>query len=292
MNYRHAYHAGQRGGLPEARAAGVRCCGRCARKPAPASRCWTPMPASAAYGSGRPGSPGHRRVAGGHRAGCARNPAPALADYLALAADPGTAIPGSPAHRPGAAAPGPAGTGRPADLLRAARRGCGNPEAAAIAQRPRRWRCICRDGYEALGALLPPATGRGLVLIDPPFEQQDEAARMVAQALQTAAQARFRHRGAGGVVSDQASGPGAGAASRRGGSRRRRPARTWWRPACGSARRTMPHRLNGSGLLVVNPPFGFEARRRQAILAALCQVLGEAGSRLSRWNACRMNDAA
>ena len=35
-----------------------------------------------------------------------------------------------------------------------------------------------RDGYEALGALLPPALRRGLVLIDPPFEQKDEAERL------------------------------------------------------------------------------------------------------------------
>ena len=31
-----------------------------------------------------------------------------------------------------------------------------------------------RDGYEALGAFVPPATRRGLVFIDPPFEQGDE----------------------------------------------------------------------------------------------------------------------
>jgi 23S rRNA (adenine2030-N6)-methyltransferase len=31
-----------------------------------------------------------------------------------------------------------------------------------------------RDGYEAIKALLPPAERRGLVLIDPPFEQADE----------------------------------------------------------------------------------------------------------------------
>ncbi len=35
-----------------------------------------------------------------------------------------------------------------------------------------------RDGYEAIGALLPPAERRGLVLIDPPFEAPDEAARL------------------------------------------------------------------------------------------------------------------
>ena len=39
-----------------------------------------------------------------------------------------------------------------------------------------------RDGYEAVGALLPPAERRGLVVMDPPFEQRDEAARM-AEAL-------------------------------------------------------------------------------------------------------------
>jgi 23S rRNA (adenine2030-N6)-methyltransferase len=41
-----------------------------------------------------------------------------------------------------------------------------------------------RDGYEAIGALLPPTPRRGLVLIDPPFEQLNEAQRL-AQALTT-----------------------------------------------------------------------------------------------------------
>jgi 23S rRNA (adenine2030-N6)-methyltransferase len=35
-----------------------------------------------------------------------------------------------------------------------------------------------RDGYEAIGALLPPGERRGLVLIDPPFEAKDEGARL------------------------------------------------------------------------------------------------------------------
>jgi 23S rRNA (adenine2030-N6)-methyltransferase len=35
-----------------------------------------------------------------------------------------------------------------------------------------------RDGYEAIGALLPPPERRGLVLIDPPFEKTDEARRL------------------------------------------------------------------------------------------------------------------
>lgn len=37
-----------------------------------------------------------------------------------------------------------------------------------------------RDGYGALRALLPPPERRALVLIDPPFEAQDEFARIVA----------------------------------------------------------------------------------------------------------------
>jgi len=37
-----------------------------------------------------------------------------------------------------------------------------------------------RDGYEAVGALLPPRERRGLVLIDPPYEVADEAERLAA----------------------------------------------------------------------------------------------------------------
>jgi 23S rRNA (adenine2030-N6)-methyltransferase len=39
-----------------------------------------------------------------------------------------------------------------------------------------------RDGYEAITALMPPAERRGLVLIDPPFEEPDEPQRL-AEAL-------------------------------------------------------------------------------------------------------------
>lgn len=43
-----------------------------------------------------------------------------------------------------------------------------------------------RDGYEALKAFLPPKEGRGLVLLDPPFEARDEFNRLAA-ALASAA---------------------------------------------------------------------------------------------------------
>lgn len=52
----------------------------------------------------------------------------------------------------------------------ALRRALGRDERVQIHQ---------RDGFEALPALLPPAERRGLVLVDPPYEQPDEAQRLV-----------------------------------------------------------------------------------------------------------------
>jgi 23S rRNA (adenine2030-N6)-methyltransferase len=40
-----------------------------------------------------------------------------------------------------------------------------------------------RDGYAAMNALLPPKERRGLVLIDPPFEAQDDEFRIIEKAL-------------------------------------------------------------------------------------------------------------
>ncbi len=40
-----------------------------------------------------------------------------------------------------------------------------------------------RDGYEALGGLLPPRERRGLVLVDPPYETQDQEFDAVVAAL-------------------------------------------------------------------------------------------------------------
>ncbi len=45
----------------------------------------------------------------------------------------------------------------------------------------------CRDGYEAVGALLPPREARGLVLIDPPYEEPETEFTRVAEALTRAA---------------------------------------------------------------------------------------------------------
>ena len=43
-----------------------------------------------------------------------------------------------------------------------------------------------RDGYAALNALLPPKERRGLILIDPPFEQQEQEFATIEAALEGA----------------------------------------------------------------------------------------------------------
>lgn len=51
----------------------------------------------------------------------------------------------------------------------------------------RRFGIHCRDGFESLAALLPPREKRGLVLIDPPYEEQQTDMGRVADALATTA---------------------------------------------------------------------------------------------------------
>jgi 23S rRNA (adenine2030-N6)-methyltransferase len=43
-----------------------------------------------------------------------------------------------------------------------------------------------RDGYQAMAALLPPKERRGLILIDPPYEKQDQEFDVIVAALQAA----------------------------------------------------------------------------------------------------------
>ncbi len=147
-------------------------------------------------------------------------------------------------------------------------------DAAALRRRFARDRQVAvhhRDGYEAMRALLPPSERRGLVVLDPAFEQGDEWDRLLA-ALQEGA-ARF----AGGVY--VAWYPLKGRAAARAfhdrvcaaGLRDVVAAELWMREPVDAAR------LDGCGLLVRNPPWGFEAEA-PAILDALATRLGEAGA--------------
>lgn len=109
-----------------------------------------------------------------------------------------------------------------------------------------------RDGYTALSALLPPREAkRGLVLIDPPFEQPDEFARL-AEGLKTA-----HRRFATGILAGWYP------------IKHRAPVRAFLDSLRDSGIRDIvaleltlrppldPTRLNGCGLVVINPPFGF-----------------------------------
>lgn len=120
-----------------------------------------------------------------------------------------------------------------------------------------------RDGWEAMGALLPFPERRGLVLIDPPYEALDEMARSI-EALKTALQ-RFGHA-----------------------------TYLWWRPLKAEHRLAAADaefaqvpalradlwvddparttRLAGSSLLVLNPPFGLDAALRESLPAMAARL--------------------
>ncbi len=124
-----------------------------------------------------------------------------------------------------------------------------------------------RDGYEAIGALLPPRDARrGLVLIDPPFEAEGEFERLAAGI--RLARGRFA---TGGVLAWY---PIKG----------RAPSRAFHASLAG-LRDVMcfelclrapldAARLNGCGLVAVAPPFGLEAEA-PALLSALLARLGD-----------------
>jgi 23S rRNA (adenine2030-N6)-methyltransferase len=122
-----------------------------------------------------------------------------------------------------------------------------------------------RDGWQALKALLPPVQKRGLVLIDPPYEALGEFARL-ADGL-TLAHGRFPT----GVLAAWYP------------VKHRAPVRALFdalelRDVIAAElllREPLdPARLNGCGLLIVNPPYQFELQA-QSILDALLDRLGD-----------------
>lgn len=131
------------------------------------------------------------------------------------------------------------------------------------------------DGWLALGAHLPPKEKRGLVLVDPPFEEEGEFGRIVDNL------AKARRRWPGGIyalwypIKDR----GAVAAFRRGLAASGMP-----KVLDISFEIRAPSdapRLDGSGLVVVNPPFTLESELR-VLLPALHRVLAQDGQ--GRWS--------
>ncbi len=128
-----------------------------------------------------------------------------------------------------------------------------------------------RDGYAAIRAFLPPPERRALVLVDPPYERPDE----LAAVLQAVVAGYEKFPGCVFLVWYPVKG--------------RAPARAFFEGVKASKLRDVvgaeillrepsdPARLNGCGVMLVNPPFGFEAAAIP-VLQAFCGVFGEAGA--------------
>ena len=186
-------------------------------------------------------------------------PHSAFADYLGLVRQLGL-YPGSPALI--------RATLRPGDRLACCEL---HPEEYAALRarfvRDPQVQVHARDGFGALVGLLPPTERRGLVLIDPPYEAPDEYLH-TAVGLATA-HSRFP----GGVLAAWYP------------IKHRAPVRTMQATICDVGIRDVvaaefllrapldAARLNGCGLMVVNPPWGFETEV-PALLTALLQRLG------------------
>ncbi len=142
--------------------------------------------------------------------------------------------------------------------------------AAALAENLTgpRVKALTMDGWIALSAYVPPKERRGLVLVDPPFEAADDFARLAA------AFAEAQRKWATGIyllwypIKDR-SGPDALAKrlARLGIAKILRVELTVARP-------TDPSRLNGCGLIIVNPPWTLEGELA-VLLPALAACLGQ-----------------
>jgi 23S rRNA (adenine2030-N6)-methyltransferase len=126
-----------------------------------------------------------------------------------------------------------------------------------------------RSGWEALGGLLPPRENRGLVFIDPPFEARDEFF-VLAEGLHRG-HCRFGHGvfAAWYPIKQMAAVRGFHANLACSGIRDVVAVQLQLRDT------SNPDRLNGCGLVVINPPYQFEEQAR-AISEAVLSGIGNA----------------
>ena len=131
-------------------------------------------------------------------------------------------------------------------------------------------RIIHLDGWLALNAHLPPKEKRGLVLVDPPFEEPGEFDRLIDGLV------KGHKKFAGGVfalwypLKDTRAVHDFISTLRSTGIPKMLRAEVSIRPA------TNPPTLHGSGMIIVNPPFVLEAELR-VLLPALARLLGDEG---------------
>ena len=150
-------------------------------------------------------------------------------------------------------------------------------EAQALQQATSRMRdvsIVCGDGYAALKTYLPPRENRGLVLIDPPYEADTEFAD-AERAL------RFGlSRWPNGVfalwypIKAGAQSQRLNAALQASGLRKLLRLELTVRPA------DSPIGLNGSGLVIANPPWKFDGEIREALKELHAALEGQGASRV------------
>jgi 23S rRNA (adenine2030-N6)-methyltransferase len=126
-----------------------------------------------------------------------------------------------------------------------------------------------RDGYAAMNALLPPKERRGLVLIDPPFEAQEDEFRIIEKALADASK-----RWASGMYAVWYP------------IKLRQQVQPFhrWLAKSGFGKVLVAElllhpdnsalRLNGCGMAIINPPWKFE-RQLEELLPALQSLLSQ-----------------
>jgi 23S rRNA (adenine2030-N6)-methyltransferase len=142
---------------------------------------------------------------------------------------------------------------------------------AANLRHDARARAVAIDGWMALNAYVPPKERRGVVVVDPPYEDKNEFARL-ADAVASA-----HRKWATGVfllwypIKDRA-GPDllAGALARSRIGKILRAELEW---------ESEPARLNGAGLIIVNPPWRLAGELAQLLTALRTIFRPEAGGR-------------
>ncbi len=136
----------------------------------------------------------------------------------------------------------------------------------------------CADAWERLPGLVPPREKRGLVLIDPPYEREEELTR-AAEMLGALAR-RWR----GGVFLLWYPVKGASPLPRL-----RRMLAGLAAPAWSAELLTLPEdvrqRLNGSGMIVVNPPWGVLEILRETLAPLAAVLAGADGQPQARFSA-------
>lgn len=269
MNYRHAFHAGNFADV--AKHVGLLCLLHCmARK----DKGYCYLETHAGRGCYRLDGEQARRTREAESGILRPVPGPARRGQVSAFLDLVRALPGN--ERGIRVYPGSplvaAGRLRPQDRARLCELDVG--EAArlkALFEGDPRIAVHCRDGYEALGALLPPEPRRGLVLIDPPYEAPDELQRVLGGL------AVLRRRWPAGAIAiwypvkdrDELAPFMRGLAGGRYGA------------ALVTELMVLPDdqpgRLNGSGLVVLDPPWGAEEALSDAH-EALAAWLAPAGT--------------